>query len=70
MNRRPPRGTIARYRDRIVEVMGEARGQRVMIQSIHATDPNASPRSNSSTCCHWITSCSDAAERQTPLLHD
>lgn len=36
MNRKPPRGTIARYGDRIVEVLGEARGQRVMIRSIHA----------------------------------
>jgi hypothetical protein len=36
MNRKPPRGTIAHYRDRIVEVLGEARGQRVMIRSIHA----------------------------------
>jgi hypothetical protein len=30
------RGTLARYRDRIVEVMGEARGQRVMIRSVHS----------------------------------
>jgi hypothetical protein len=36
MNRKPPRGTIARYRDRTVEVLGEARGQRVRIRSIHA----------------------------------
>ncbi|MDR5822439.1 hypothetical protein [Caballeronia sp. LZ043] len=36
IKRKPPRGTIARYRDRIVEVLGEARGQRVMIRSIHA----------------------------------
>lgn len=35
-NRKPPRGTLARYRDRIVEVLDEARGQRVMIRSIHA----------------------------------
>jgi hypothetical protein len=34
MRRKPPRGTIARYGDRIVEVLGEARGQRVMIRSI------------------------------------
>ncbi|SAK43412.1 hypothetical protein [Caballeronia ptereochthonis] len=33
--RKPPRGTLARYRNRIVEVLGEARGQRVMIRSIH-----------------------------------
>jgi hypothetical protein len=33
---KPPRGTLARYRDRIVEVLGEARGRRVMIRSIHA----------------------------------
>ncbi|SAL02978.1 hypothetical protein AWB78_06479 [Caballeronia calidae] len=25
-----------RYEDRIVEVLGEARGQRIMIRSIHA----------------------------------
>ena len=34
--RKPPRGTFARYGNRIVEVLGEARGQRVMIRSIHA----------------------------------
>ncbi|WP_250455256.1 hypothetical protein [Caballeronia sp. ATUFL_M2_KS44] len=33
--RKPPRGTLARYRNRIVEVLGEARGERVMIRSIH-----------------------------------
>ena len=27
---------LARYHDRIVEVLGQARGQRVMIRSIHA----------------------------------
>ncbi|WP_371885140.1 hypothetical protein [Caballeronia sp. S22] len=36
MKRKPPRGTLARYGDRIVEVLGEARGQRIMIRSIHA----------------------------------
>ena len=36
MKRKPTRGTLARYRDRIVEVLGEARGQRIMIRSIHA----------------------------------
>ena len=30
------RGTLVRYQDRIAEVLGEARGQRVMIRSIHA----------------------------------
>jgi hypothetical protein len=34
--RKPTRGALARYQDRIVEVLGEARGQRVMIRSIHA----------------------------------
>jgi hypothetical protein len=34
--RKPSRGTLARYGDRIVEILGEARGQRVMIRSIHA----------------------------------
>ncbi|SAL00988.1 hypothetical protein AWB78_06057 [Caballeronia calidae] len=33
--RKPLRGTLARYRNRIVEVLGEARGERVMIRSIH-----------------------------------
>jgi hypothetical protein len=33
--RKPTRGALARYQDRIVEVLGEARGQRVMIRSIH-----------------------------------
>nr|WP_061176468.1 hypothetical protein [Caballeronia pedi] len=41
MRRKPPRGTIARYGDRIVEVLGGARGQRVMIRSIH---PDGSER--------------------------
>jgi hypothetical protein len=36
IKRKPPRGTLARYRDRIVEVFGEARGHRVMIRSVHA----------------------------------
>ena len=36
VKRKPARGTLARYRERIVEVLGEARGQRVMIRSIHA----------------------------------
>ena len=35
MKRKPRRGALARYEDRIVEVLGEARGQRVMIRSIH-----------------------------------
>jgi hypothetical protein len=41
IRRKPPRGTMARYGDRIVEVLGEARGQRVMIRSIH---PDGSER--------------------------
>ncbi|SAL51659.1 hypothetical protein [Caballeronia concitans] len=36
MKRKPPRGTLVRYEARIVEVLGEARGQRIMIRSIHA----------------------------------
>ena len=36
LKRKPPRGTLVRYEDRIVEVLGEARGQRIMIRSIHA----------------------------------
>ena len=35
IKRKPVRGTLSRYEDRIVEVLGEARGQRVMIRSIH-----------------------------------
>jgi len=35
MKRKPRRGALARSQDRIVEVLGEARGQRVMIRSIH-----------------------------------
>jgi hypothetical protein len=34
--RKPLRGALVRYQDRIAEVLGEARGQRVMIRSIHA----------------------------------
>jgi hypothetical protein len=30
------RSTLVHYRDRVAEVLGEARGQRVMIRSIHA----------------------------------
>ena len=33
---RPKRGALVRYRDRIAEVLGEARGERVMIRSLHA----------------------------------
>ena len=33
--RRPTRGALMRYGDRIAEVLDEARGQRVMIKSIH-----------------------------------
>ncbi|WP_244817761.1 hypothetical protein [Caballeronia sp. Lep1P3] len=32
---KPAKGALARYRNRIVEVLGEARGERVMIRSIH-----------------------------------
>ena len=35
LRRRPASGTLVRYGDRIAEVLGEARGQRVMIKSIH-----------------------------------
>jgi hypothetical protein len=35
IKRKPMRGTLVRYQDRIAEVLGEARGQRVMIRSIH-----------------------------------
>jgi hypothetical protein len=35
LRRRPASGTLGRYGDRIAEVLGEARGQRVMIKSIH-----------------------------------
>src|SRR5471032_1001955 len=33
---RPKRGSLVRYCDRIAEVLGEARGERVMIRSLHA----------------------------------
>ena len=32
---RPKRGSLVRYCDRIAEVLGEARGERVMIRSLH-----------------------------------
>ncbi|WP_250517876.1 hypothetical protein [Caballeronia sp. INDeC2] len=35
LKRKPARGTLVRCEDRIAEVLGEARGQRVMIRSIH-----------------------------------
>ena len=33
---RPKRGSLVRYGDRIAEVLGEARGERVIIRSLHA----------------------------------
>jgi hypothetical protein len=33
---RPKRGAPALYGDRIAKVLGEARGERVMIRSLHA----------------------------------
>ena len=33
---RPKRGALVRYGDRIAEVLGEARGERIMIRSLHA----------------------------------
>ncbi|QIE30500.1 hypothetical protein [Caballeronia sp. SBC2] len=33
---RPKCGALVRYGDRIAEVLGEARGERVMIRSLHA----------------------------------
>ena len=33
---RPKRGALVRYGDGIAEVLGEARGERVMIRSLHA----------------------------------
>lgn len=36
IRRAPLRGTLVRYGERVAEVLGEARGQRVMIKSIHA----------------------------------
>jgi len=33
---RPKRGSLVRYGNRIAEVLGEARGERVMIRSLHA----------------------------------
>ena len=34
--RQPPRGALVRYDERVAEVLGGARGNRVMIRSIHA----------------------------------
>jgi hypothetical protein len=36
IKRKPVRGALMRYQDRTVEVLGDARGQRVMIRSFHA----------------------------------
>jgi hypothetical protein len=33
---RPKRGALVRYSDRIAEALGDARGERVMIRSLHA----------------------------------
>ncbi|SAL05191.1 hypothetical protein AWB78_07347 [Caballeronia calidae] len=35
LKRKPVRGSLVHYQKRVVEVMGEARGYRVMIRSIH-----------------------------------
>ena len=48
LKRKPARGTLVRYQDRIAEVLGEARGQRVMIRSIH---PDGQERR---TAVKWI----------------
>jgi len=32
---RPKRGALVRYGNRIAEVLGDARGERVMIRSLH-----------------------------------
>lgn len=34
--RRPSRGTLVRFGDRVADLPGEARGGRVMIRSIHS----------------------------------
>lgn len=36
IRRKPVRGMLMMYQERIVEVLGEARGERVMIRSVHA----------------------------------
>ncbi len=36
IQRKPVRGMLMMYEERIVEVLGEARGERVMIRSVHA----------------------------------
>jgi hypothetical protein len=36
LKRRPVRGALPRYHNRIVGVLGQARGQRVTIRSFHA----------------------------------
>ena len=35
LKRQPARGTLVRYDDRVAEVLGGARGNRVMIRSVH-----------------------------------
>ena len=40
----PKRGAPVRYGDRIAEVLGEARGERVMIRSLHADGGRATQR--------------------------
>jgi len=44
MKARPKRGAPVRYGDRIAEVLGEARGERVMIRSLHADGGRATQR--------------------------
>ena len=36
MKRIPAHGRLVRYQERIVEVLGEARGEWIMIRSVHA----------------------------------
>jgi hypothetical protein len=47
---RPERGTLVRYGDRIAEVLGEPRGERVTIRSLHVD--GVEPRS----AVKWKTS--------------
>ncbi|TCK33789.1 hypothetical protein B0G84_8110 [Paraburkholderia sp. BL8N3] len=56
--RKPVRGTLAKYEECIVEVLGAARGQRVMIRSIH---PDGIERR---TAVKWVNQLRDTGDQR------
>jgi hypothetical protein len=59
IKRTPVRGTFVRYQDRIVEVLGDGRGERVTIRSVHA---DGVERRTAVKWVNWCRSISNCAE--------